>query len=63
VSWKAGKLYVTREGRAALLWFLEMRAEIAQEALTDGRPVYPARRALWHAAVKLNRQVSYTLAA
>lgn len=63
VSWKAGRLYVTRAGRDALLWYLEMRAEIAQEALTDGRPVYPARRALWHAAVKLNRQASYMLAA
>lgn len=63
VSWGAGKLLVTREGRDALLWFLDMRATVAQEALTDGRPVYPARRALWHAAVKLNRQVSYTLAA
>ena len=63
VSWKAGKLYVTRAGRDALLWYLDMRAEIAQEALSDGRPVYPARRALWHAAVKLNRQASYMLAA
>lgn len=63
VSWGAGKLHITREGRDALLWFLEMRATIAQEALTDGRPVYPARRALWHAAVKLNRQANFILAA
>jgi hypothetical protein len=63
VTWGAGKLNVTAEGRDALLWFLEMRAEIAREALSDGRRVYPARRAEWHAAVKLNRQASYILAA
>lgn len=63
VSWKAGKLYVTHAGRAALLWFLDMRAEMAREALSEGERVYPARRALWHAAVKLNRQASYMLAA
>lgn len=63
VSWGAGKLLVTRAGRDMFLWYLQTRAEIAQEALTDGRPVYPARRAQWHAVVKLNRQASYMLAA